>query len=190
MDELPRRRFLPHTPPRWVDSTREVWFLTVSTETRGRNQLALPSIGPAILETVAFRHARQLWFVHVFLLMPDHIHALMTFPSREIEMRKIVREWKRWVARSFGIEWQRDFFEHRLRREESHREKMDYILANPVRAGLVGTPEEWPYRWLPEDGGVYWFAAVTTGWDDVRACRRGALSERALPGNLLVGRAR
>jgi len=36
-----------------------------------------------------------------------------------------------------GIKWQRDFFEHRLRSDESWREKADYILANPVRKGLV-----------------------------------------------------
>jgi hypothetical protein len=37
--------------------------------------------------------------------------------------------WKRWTARQMGIEWQRDFFEHRLRSDESLREKTDYILA-------------------------------------------------------------
>jgi len=44
-----------------------------------------------------------------------------------------------------AIGWQLDFFEHRLRREESLREKADYILANPVRAGLVARSEDWPF---------------------------------------------
>ena len=48
-----------------------------------------------------------------------------------------------------GIEWQRDFFEHRLRSDESWREKADYILANPVRKGLVAQVSQWPHVFLP-----------------------------------------
>jgi REP element-mobilizing transposase RayT len=47
-----------------------------------------------------------------------------------------------------GIRWQRDFFEHRLRSEESFREKADYVLANPVRAGLVECEEDWLYTFI------------------------------------------
>ena len=54
-------------------------------------------------------------------------------------------KWKEWTAKDLGIQWQDDFFEHRLRREESRREKADYILANPVRAKLVSRSEDWPY---------------------------------------------
>ena len=49
------------------------------------------------------------------------------------------------TAKELGIHWQDDFFEHRLRREESRRQKADYILANPVRAALVSRPEDWPH---------------------------------------------
>jgi putative transposase len=58
-----------------------------------------------------------------------------------------MRDWKRWTARNLGVVWQRDFFDHRLRQNESYREKYDYIMANPVRAGFVATAEEWPHLW-------------------------------------------
>jgi hypothetical protein len=32
-----------------------------------------------------------------------------------------------------------------LRRDESRREKADYILQNPVRKNLVARPEDWPF---------------------------------------------
>jgi len=48
-----------------------------------------------------------------------------------------------------GIEWQRDFFEHRLRSAESWREKADYIRANPVRKGLEAQVSQWPQVFLP-----------------------------------------
>jgi putative transposase len=37
-----------------------------------------------------------------------------------------------------------------LRREESLQQKVDYILNNPVRAGLAEKPEDWPYVWFPD----------------------------------------
>ncbi len=87
--------------------------------------------------------------MHVALLMPDHLHALVSFPP-EGEMQKIIRQWKSFTARTLNISWQRDFFDHRLRREESFLEKEDYVRANPVRAGLVGNAEAWPYVWNPQ----------------------------------------
>jgi REP element-mobilizing transposase RayT len=91
-----------------------------------------------------------MWFAHLFLLMPDHVHALLSFPPNRRSIEGVVLDWKRRVARETGVVWQRDFFEHRLRSFESWREKADYILANPVRAGLVTRTEDWPYVWFPE----------------------------------------
>ena len=45
--------------------------------------------------------------------------------------------------------WQKNFFDHRLRSEEEWEEKTHYIRQNPVRAGLVGSAEEWPYVFTP-----------------------------------------
>jgi len=41
--------------------------------------------------------------------------------------------------------WQREFFDHVLRSDEGYAEKWDYVRENPVRAGLVRSPNEWPY---------------------------------------------
>jgi hypothetical protein len=42
--------------------------------------------------------------------------------------------------------WQPGFFDHLLRHDESYAEKWDYVWRNPVRAGLVAKPEDWPYQ--------------------------------------------
>jgi putative transposase len=103
-----------------------------------------------LLDTVRVRNDRFVWFAHLFLVMPDHVHALLSFPPSQGTLQKTVTSWKRWTARQLGIVWQRDFFEHRLRREESWREKADYILANPVRLGLVAAPNAWPHVFIPK----------------------------------------
>jgi len=40
--------------------------------------------------------------------------------------------------------WQRGFFDHLLRSEESYSEKWNYVRNNPVRAGLVASGDDWP----------------------------------------------
>ena len=49
------------------------------------------------------------------------------------------------MARTTSIKWQRNYFDHRVRKDESLVEKADYILNNPVRARLVTCAEEWPF---------------------------------------------
>ena len=55
--------------------------------------------------------------------------------------------WKKFTAHALDVEWQRDFFDHRLRNDESFDEKAAYIGENPVRARLCETAEAWPYVW-------------------------------------------
>ena len=136
---------LPHEIPLWVDPARETYFITINCQERGRNQLALPDVAQPLFDTVRHRQEKFLWWPHLFLLMPDHLHALLSFPPSDKPLKLVVRKWKEWTAKQIGLDWQDDFFEHRLRREESRRQKADYILANPVRAGLVSRPEEWPF---------------------------------------------
>jgi hypothetical protein len=147
------RKLLPHQPPWWVDPQRETWFLTLNCLPRGENHLARPDRAPAIFESIGNRQLRQLWWPHLFLLMPDHCHTLISFPASDLPWTKVVRDWKRWLARSLGIRWQIDFFDHRLRNDESLDEKAAYILTNPVRAGLASNPEDWPYIYRADDSG-------------------------------------
>ena len=142
---VPRRKTLPHEIPPWVDPQKEIYFITIVCQVRSQNQLALEPVATALFETVEHRQLHYLWWPHLFLLMPDHIHALLSFPPSGKTIKGILSKWKEWTAKEHGIDWQRDFFEHRLRHDESRRQKADYILNNPVRWGLVSRSEEWPY---------------------------------------------
>jgi len=143
------RHSLPHHVPLWIDPQKALYFITIKCQRKNRLQLTHPELGGPLLETVRFRHEKLIWFAHIFLLMPDHVHALLSFPPSGNSVQKTITQWKRWTARELGIKWQRDFFEHRLRSEESVREKADYILANPVRKGLATEASEWPLFFCP-----------------------------------------
>jgi REP element-mobilizing transposase RayT len=140
----PQRKKLIHNPPDSVPPDERVFFITVCCDRRGQNQLCHRELAKRLFESVAFRHERGDWWMHFVLLMPDHLHALASFP-KGTDMTTIISQWKKYTARQLAIIWQRDFFDHRLRKEENFREKEDYIRMNPVRAGLVSKPEDWPY---------------------------------------------
>ena len=143
--ELFSRKSLPHGRPGWVKDDA-IFFITVCCRDRGKNQLCHDDIAEKIFESVRFRHENGDWFVHLFVLMPDHVHGLISFPV-ERPMKSTVAKWKEYAAKQIGILWQRDFFDHRLRTDESYTEKAAYIRMNPVRKGLVGQPEAWKYVW-------------------------------------------
>jgi len=69
----------------------------------------------------------------------------------EAALSNLIRDFKRITAKTVGIHWQRDFFDHRLRHDESEGEKAEYILQNPIRAGLIEADEDWPYVMGAED---------------------------------------
>ncbi len=145
MEPSPQRKRLFHTPPSWLNSD-EMFFITICCAKRGVNQLAQDKIFPVMIGALEhYIRSAKLW-VHLFLVMPDHLHTLMTFPPEE-QMGKVLRDWKRFIAKEAGVVWQDGFFDHRLRREESLEEKAHYIRMNPVRAGLVAEPKDWKYVW-------------------------------------------
>ena len=148
--EIPKRKTLPHEIPAWVDPQKEVYFITINCKERFRNQLALPEVSTRLFETVRHRQQKFLWWPYLFLLMPDHLHAMLSFPPSAKRIQSIISKWKERTAKETGINWQRDFFEHRLRGDESRREKADYILQNPVRKRLVTSPEQWPFVYFAD----------------------------------------
>src|ERR1039457_5271906 len=138
------RRALPHDPPHFIGTSDAIFFITICCQPKGENQLCHSRIAETLFASTRFYWNRHLWGLPLLLLMPDHLHMLATF-GPDASMEKVIRNWKRHTARNIGIRWQRDFFDHRLRSDESFEEKAAYILHNPVRARLVTRFEDWPY---------------------------------------------
>jgi len=138
----PSRATMDHSPPFW-DPYPE-WFITICAKPKGQNQLCDPEIGAKLLQATEFFHRRQFWTSEIFLLMPDHVHALISIPTKA-SLADVVGRWKQWTSRKLNITWQKNFFDHRLRSYPSANSKFRYIEQNPVRAGLVRSAEDWPF---------------------------------------------
>jgi putative transposase len=89
------------------------------------------------------------WLVGYYLLMPDHLHLFCAPHNRDFTLKAWVTHWKRGFSclrMSETGQWQRDYWDTRLRRSESYHEKWEYVRLNPVRKNLVFQPEDWPYQ--------------------------------------------
>jgi len=144
------RKQLIHRPPDWV-ADGSVFFITLCLEDRNSDLLIQREVAPMIRDSAACYQNQGTWWIELLLLMPDHLHALVSFNQRERSMSKTIQSWKRYLNREQGIEWQSGYFDHRLRNADAEREKASYIRNNPLRAGLIEEANAWPYVWTAAD---------------------------------------
>ncbi|WP_445005378.1 REP-associated tyrosine transposase [Halomonas mongoliensis] len=120
------------------------YYYLVTVVTRDRRPSFL-QYQPAACASSSFyadsvcRHCRTLAFV----VMPDHIHWLLQVDG---SLSEAVRIYKALVSCQLGSRlWQDGFHDRGLRREEDLRQVARYIVANPLRAGLVDNILDYPY---------------------------------------------
>ena len=147
------RRKLPHYQP---DS--KALFMTFSTHHRW----ILPeSVRQIVIDTCLAGNGRK-FALQAVVVMPDHVHIVLTPKYGEngtVSIAEIMQAIKGASAHGInkasgrkGKVWEEESFDRALRHEESVGDKVDYILGNPVGAGLAKNPLE--YRWLWRDTGV------------------------------------
>ena len=142
---FPRR--LHHDIPAWVEDGAP-FHIRIGLDREIRQRLLTDSLlAQTILDSARLYKKRERWHVTLFLLMPDHLHALLSFhPDKP--MSEIIRSWKRFHARQHDIIWQEGYFDHRLRDDERGEQlsaKTNYIRQNPVAAGLCQEAADWPW---------------------------------------------
>ena len=95
-----------------------------------------------ILECARYYHTHGKWHLALFLIMPDHIHFIVHVPSNPAvggttALPHVIGHWKHYVAEHYGLRFQRDFWDTRLRDAVHYAEMYEYILRNPERKGLA-----------------------------------------------------
>jgi len=140
---MPNRKWLSHIRPAWVDVDDPV-FLTFCGQPRRLNQFAHDGCWQNITAAADHLSTRRLCSPLLLLAMPDHLHMIVLIPSR-LGVGAFVARFKRAAGYGLGLRWQRGAFDHRIRNDDSYREKWAYVIANPVRAGLVLSADQWPY---------------------------------------------
>jgi putative transposase len=138
---------LHHKVPHWVEPGALFHVRIALDREKVQRALTDPGLAPSILDSARFYEAKHHWHVTLFVLMPDHLHAILSFEG-DRSMSKVVRDWKRFHARNDRVIWQEGYFDHRLRPDERGVQlsaKLTYIRQNPIAAGLCARVEDWPW---------------------------------------------
>jgi REP element-mobilizing transposase RayT len=145
------RRNLPH-----IERFSATYFVTFRT----KGDLYLPSVARSIaLNHCLFENCRKIE-LHAAVIMPNHAHILFTplenDRSEPFSLAEIMKGIKGTSARNInkllnrrGQLWQDESFD-RIMRATEFQNKLEYIIANPINAGLTSRPGEYEWVWTQE----------------------------------------
>ena len=105
-----------------------------------------------LIDTLLRYRDQHRYELHAFVVMPDHLHVLLT-----ISAGMTIERTAQFIKGGFsyrvshelamsGAIWQRGFSDERILTAEQYWTCANYIQQNPVLAGLVQSPEEFPFR--------------------------------------------
>ena len=111
--------------------------------------------------------------VSAFVIMPDHVHALLWYPDGDTGHSSVVQTWKRLSShyllkhfdrhspgfskqllvkrndREIHALWTRRFYDKNVDSHKKVKEAIEYIHNNPVKAGLVADICDWSWSSAP-----------------------------------------
>ena len=144
------RRILPH-----LQRDNKHHFITFCT----RNRWILPDAARDIVFASSLHDEGDRYLLDALVIMPDHAHLIFT-PLINMAERRV------WILPEImdaikgasahlinkklgrrGRVWQEESFDHVLRSSEHLRDKIHYVLENPVRRGIVERWQDYPWLW-------------------------------------------
>jgi putative transposase len=120
------------------------YFITTATHNR-RRLFQVERHASLLLETID--HYRANYLLHAYVVMPDHVHLLITPTVITIEraMQVIKGGFSHRLSSKLPV-WQRGFTDHhRIRDDADFRTRHNYLHQNPVEARLCDKPDAYPF---------------------------------------------
>jgi putative transposase len=132
-------------PPRdRACASSNTYFVTLSAHQRQSLFQSL-CLAELFLSTLFSYRDQNKFLVHEFVVMPNHVHFLLT-PRSEVTLERAIQFIKGGFSfragRELGIKkeiWQRGYVDHRIRNVADYDHHRDYIWSNPVEARLSET---------------------------------------------------
>ena len=142
------QRRLPH----W-ELEGSSYFVTFRAREMLENPLRDPVLAGTVEEALWFYHEER-YVLYAYVIMANHVHLLMK-PLLGWSLAGILQAINGFTARSInkalgrkGSFWQDENFDHLIRNERDWVDKFQYIHNNPVSAGLVDRPQDYPFSSL------------------------------------------
>lgn len=123
----------------------------ITTVTRERRPVFTDlTTGRVVVRELMALHTDEWAKTLCFMIMPDHLHWLMQLGNKNLG--QVMQRLKGRTSRQLGGRlWQERYYDHAVRGEEDVRILARYIVANPLRSGLVnklGDYPLWDAAWL------------------------------------------
>jgi putative transposase len=127
-----------------------IFFATTGTS-MGRRLLQSERNASLLIGVLRSLATERKFELHDFVVMPDHLHLLLTVHEGmtiEKAMQLVKGRFSHRLSHECGYRgevWKRGFTEVQVMNRESLENHREYIAQNPVKAGLVSNPEEYPF---------------------------------------------
>ena len=146
------------------------WDIYLDKAEFGPRWLSQPEIADLVKEALHYRDGK-VYDLHAFCIMSNHAHVVFEPSSKsdwqsdllhesecQPDLPKIMQSLKRHTARQAnlmlgreGAFWQDESYDHVIRNAEEYVRIINYVLENPVKAGLVSTWDEWQWTYCRPD---------------------------------------
>ena len=122
-------------------------YLVTAVTAERRSLFQVTATAELLKQTILDYHNQGKFLLHAYVIMPDHFHILIT-PAPDVSLEKAMQFIK--GGFSFRLKskldvWTRSFNESQISTEEKFLSCVRYIEENPVRRGLVVTPQDYPF---------------------------------------------
>ncbi|MBE0459991.1 transposase [Pseudoalteromonas sp. KG3] len=131
-----------------VSLSNHFYAITLVTHNRSNYFVSL-DFNRQIIKQMQLLEVQKHLKSNAFSIMPNHIHWQFQLLNNTL-LPQIIRCFKgrtAVVCREFGIYklWQKGYYDHLIRDEDDLINNARYIIANPLRAGLVKNVADYPY---------------------------------------------
>jgi putative transposase len=122
-------------------------YLVTAVTAERRSLFQVTATAELLKQTILDYRSQGKFLLHAYVIMPDHFHALIT-PAPDVSLEKAMQFIK--GGFSFRLKskldvWTRSFNESQISTAEKFINCVRYIEENPVRRGLVATPQDYPF---------------------------------------------
>jgi putative DNA methylase len=124
----------------------------------GPAYLSMPAVASVVAHSIDTGAACD-YQLHAWVVMPNHVHLLIT-PQVDVSalLRRLkgasARECNRLLGQTGRPFWQDESYDRLVRNTDEFQRIENYIVQNPVRAGLARSAEEYPWLSLSTRGGL------------------------------------
>ena len=121
----------------------------ITTSTWGRRSVFSREVWAKLLIDTLYRYRGSAYLLHEFVVMPDHIHVILTAKTSLEKAVQFIKGGFSYRAKKeldSNMEvWQRGFSDHRIRDASDYRLHQIYVRQNAVRKNLCERAGEYPY---------------------------------------------